>query len=344
MMISFQKTPPYTQPPLPPIPPIRNTPPPLPPPNRIPTSQFQQQQQQNINHQTPKTTINLLNDFYERHLLNQTKFEQKQPGISIPAPPSQPPPPSISSAASSVSSSSLGNYHLNRHQNAVQNIKIESNNSTKNFNTDLMAINGLQYNRSQLQYQYRRPFVGTGERHFGSIPMVITSSSLASQLQLPNMTSSSHTVTTKKNEMKSEHFIGASMNEGKFGNGDNKISELGMIDALKYRRRNISYDINNKDEKMLRRATPIGGNLSEREFIEGCNSGNMMIKNRNSSSYCQPATLENVVVGASDTVMTMDSNGCVDVEYRNSKINLMVETAQAISAASYYARYVEFFF
>lgn len=334
-------------------------PPPLPPPNPIQPALVQN----NFN-QTPKTTINLLNDFYERHLLNQTKFEQKLPllhaGIQIPPPPIK----SLideSSAASSVSSSSLQKYNLNHHQIIVNhtkkhhsnNEKIEFYNSSKNFNINL--ISDSHSNRSQLQYPFRCQYdensIGyINGKHFGSTSIPISILSSAS-IQMPapmNMTSSSHAVaTTKKYEM-NDDCNGAKFTiqkEGKIRNGgDNNIIELGMIDALKYRRRNVSCDNNNKDEKFTRRVTPIGGNLSDRDYNEG-NSKNSsgIMHNKSSNNYYQPTGF-NTGTEINDLASKSipDGNGCVDVEYRNSKINLMVETAQAISAAAYFARYVMF--
>lgn len=249
---------------------------------------------QNFN-QISKTATNLLNDIYEKHLLNQTKFEN----VNI-----------MNLYGMTTAASVENNFTRGIRRNGNG-----GNSCMKNLNVE-MNLNPTQHQQLIKQKTILSESVKNQQQFYQSVD-----TTNLSDYNKPNLNFRQGAV---KISHKSRRIDGAGETinqQEKFIRNFNENETIEVMKQIKehnlmQRTNEISYfqqNFNNNENASglytvkedcpqqnipKRRATPIGGDLCEQESVK--------------------------------------------FEYRNSKINLMLETAQAMAAAAYFARLVIF--
>lgn len=248
---------------------------------------------QNFN-QISKTATNLLNDIYEKHLLNQTKFENVNImnlyGMTTAA--------SVeNNFTRGVRRNGIGGncsmknlnveINPNQHQQLI-NQKIVLSESVKNqqqFYQSVDPSNLSDYNKPNLNFRQGAVKISNKSRRIDGADDTINH-----QQKFIRNFNENETVEVMK-QIK-EHNIMQRTNEISYFHQNYNNNE--NLNSCLY---TVKEDCPQQNIPK-RRATPIGGDLCEQESVK--------------------------------------------FEYRNSKINLMLETAQAMAAAAYFARLVIF--
>lgn len=239
---------------------------------------------QNFN-QISKTATNLLNDIYEKHLLNQTKFENVNIMNLY----------GMTTAASVENNFTRGirrngnggnvemNLNSTQHQQLIKQKTIHSE-SVKNqqqfYQPSVDTTNLSDYNKPNLNFRHGAMKSSNKSRKIDGADEIINQ-----QEKFIRNFNENETIEVMK-QIK-EHNLMQRTNEISYFQQNSSSSGLYTVKE-DCPQQNIP----------KRRATPIGGDLCEQESVK--------------------------------------------FEYRNSKINLMLETAQAMAAAAYFARLVIF--
>lgn len=244
---------------------------------------------QNFN-QISKTATNLLNDIYEKHLLNQTKFENVN----------------IMNLYGMTTAASVEN-------NFTRGIRRNGNGSGNSCMKNVeMNLNPTQHQQLIKQKTILAESVKNQQQFYQSVD-----TTNLSDLNKPNLNFRQGAVKISHKSRKIDGADEIINQQEKFIRNFNENETIEVMKQIKehnlmQRTNEISYFHNQENFSGLytvkedcpqqnipkRRATPIGGDLCEQESVK--------------------------------------------FEYRNSKINLMLETAQAMAAAAYFARLVIF--
>lgn len=247
---------------------------------------------QNFN-QISKTATNLLNDIYEKHLLNQTKFENVNImnlyGMTTAA--------SVENnftrgTRRSGGNSCIKNLNVEMNSNSTQHQQLikqktilsESVKNQQQFYQSVDTTNLSDYNKPNLNFRQGAVKISHKSRRIDGAGETINQ-----QEKFIRNFNENETIEVMK-QIK-EHNLMQRTNEISYfqQNFNNNENNFGLY--------TVKEDCPQQNIPK-RRATPIGGDLCEQESVK--------------------------------------------FEYRNSKINLMLETAQAMAAAAYFARLVIF--
>lgn len=244
---------------------------------------------QNFN-QISKTATNLLNDIYEKHLLNQTKFENVNImnlyGMTTAA--------SVEnnftrgvrrSGNGGNSSMKNSNVETQHHQLINQkNILSESVKNQQQFYQSVDANHLSDYNKPNLNFRQGAVKISHKSRRIDGAGDTINQ-----QEKFIRNFNENETIEVMK-QIKEHNLMQRTNEISYFQQNYNKTENGSGLYTVK--------EDSTQQNMPKRRATPIGGDLCEQESVK--------------------------------------------FEYRNSKINLMLETAQAMAAAAYFARLVIF--
>lgn len=247
---------------------------------------------QNFN-QISKTATNLLNDIYEKHLLNQTKFENVNImnlyGMTT---------------AASVENNFTRGTRRNGGNSCIQNLNVEMNsNSTQH--QQLIKQKTILSESVKNQQQFYQSVDTTNLSDYNKPNLNFRQGAVKISHKSRRIDGAGETINQQ------EKFI-RNFNENETIEVMKQIKEHNLMqrtNEISYFQQNFNNNENNfglytvkedcpQQNIPKRRATPIGGDLCEQESVK--------------------------------------------FEYRNSKINLMLETAQAMAAAAYFARLVIF--
>lgn len=270
--------------------------------------------------QISKTATSLLNEIYEKHLLNQTTFENVNP-VSV----------NIyrgNSSGGGQQPDADNNFNNLCHQVPQPIIHQQYHNSRlqQNYNVE------SNVHRNALIYASNAgENIGNGS---GSDVMVQRNI----KTRMPKRTNENFPMKVQKNAKylcDSKQSIASGR---KYPQDEPSLYEISYVQRSKtdvnlfyggsdlggMQSKQFTSDINGK---ISVRTEPVGGNFYQENVYSGCNSiGNI-------GSVGMSGAGNGVVSGAVNN----------KYENRNSKINIMLETAQAMAAAAYFARFVEIY-
>lgn len=276
--------------------------------------------------QISKTATSLLNEIYEKHLLSQTTFENVNAasvniyrGITDGAVQQPDADHNFNNLCHQVSPAGHQQYHnprppqscnvdVNVHRNALN----YTNNVGENVGSCGAGVGGGDL-IVQRNVKTRMP-----KRTDENLPMKVQ------QKNAKYLCDSKQSIAGRKYPLDGNEpslyeisYVQRSKTDVNLFYGG---SDLGAMQSKQF-----TSDINGK---ISVRTEPVGGNFYQENMYSGCNSiGNI-------GSVGMSATSNGVVSGAVNN----------KYENRNSKINIMLETAQAMAAAAYFARFVEIYY
>lgn len=277
--------------------------------------------------QISKTATSLLNEIYEKHLLSQTTFENVNAtsvniyrGITAGAPGQQP--------------DADHNFNNLCHQVSPPIMQQQYHNTRpqQSYNVELnVHRNALNYVSNVGEY------VGSNGVGGGGGDLMVQRNV---KTRMPKRTNENLPVKVQKNAKylcDSKQSIASGRKNALDGN-DPSLYEISYVQRSKtdvnlfyggsdlgaMQSKQFTSDINGK---ISVRAEPVGGNFYQENVYGGCNSiGNI-------GSAGMSGTGNGVVSGAVNK----------KYENRNSKINIMLETAHAMAQAAFFARFVEIY-
>lgn len=300
--------------------------------HKLTLSQHQQQSNSRISssttsvstnfNQISKTATSLLNEIYEKHLLNQTTFENVNAASvniyrGIPSGGVQQPDAdhNFNNLCHQVSPVIHQQYHNTRPQQSC-NVELNVHRNALNYASNVGENFGNGASGGDLMVQ-RNVKTRMPKRTNENLPMKVqknakylcdSKQSIAGGRKYP----------TDGNEpsLYEISYVQRSKTDVNLFYGG---SDLGAVQSKQF-----TSDINGK---ISVRTEPVGGNFYQENVYGGCNSiGNI-------GSVGMSGVGNGVVSGAVNN----------KYENRNSKINIMLETAQAMAAAAYFARFFEIY-
>lgn len=309
-------------------------------PKLILSQQYQQQSNSRISssvtsvstnfNQISKTATSLLNEIYEKHLLNQTTFENVNAaasvninrGITTGAAQQPDADHNFNNLCHQVSSTTPVHqqYHNPRPQQNC-NVELNVHRNALNYAMGNMSENvGSNSGGGDLMVQ-RNVKTRMPKRTNENLPMKMqknakylcdSKQSIASGRKYP--------LDVNEPSLYEISYVQRSKTDVNLFYGG---SDLGAMQSKQF-----TSDINSKISVRTERTEPVGGNFYQENVYSGCNSiGNI-------GSVGMSGMGNGVVSGAVNN----------KYENRNSKINIMLETAQAMAAAAYFARFVEIYY
>lgn len=270
--------------------------------------------------QISKTATSLLNEIYEKHLLNQTTFENVSAasvniyrGITGGAGGQQPDAADHNfnnNLCDQVSPPIHQQYHNQRPQQSCNVVEVNGHRNALNYANNVGENVGSGGSGGDLMVQ-RNVKTRMPKRTNENLPMKVQKN--AKYLCDSKQSGRKYPLDGNEPSLYEISYVQRSKTDVNLFYGG---SDLGAVQSKQF-----TSDINGK---ISVRTEPVGGNFYQENVYGGCNS----IGNIGS-------------VGMSGAGVS----GAVNNKYenRNSKINIMLETAQAMAAAAYFARFVEIY-
>lgn len=271
--------------------------------------------------QISKTATSLLNEIYEKHLLSQTSFENVNAasvniyrGITAGAGQQPDADHNFNNLCHQVSPPIHQQYHNPRPQSC--NVEVNVHRNALNYANNVGENVGSGGSGGDLMVQ-RNVKTRMPKRTNEILPMKVqknakylcdSKQSIASGRKYP--------LDGNEPSLYEISYVQRSKTDVNLFYGGSDLSAM--------QSKQFTSDINGK---ISVRTEPVGGNFYQENVYSGCNSiGNI-------GSVGMSGAGNGVVSGAVNN----------KYENRNSKINIMLETAQAMAAAAYFARFVEIY-